>query len=142
MVAWKVFSPVLGASGMASHFRRISMLFLTMFYPNFSIRLQRKGSLIIILNQLTHLSFADDILVFSDGTARSLAGVMGVMGRFLKISGLHINVAKSSILSSGTNLAPLLNAATRMGISEGSFPIRYLGMPLTTKTLSTTDYEP
>lgn len=79
---------------------------------------------------------------FSDGTARSLEGVLGVMGRFAKISGLHINVVKSSIFASGIILTPLLEAATRMGISEGPLPIRYLGMPLMTKSLTTSDYEP
>ena len=92
--------------------------------------------------KLTHLSFADDILVFSDGTASSLAGVMSVMGRFTKISGLHINVMKSSIFASGVNLSPLLDAAIEMGISVVTLPIRYLGMPLTTKTLTSSDYEP
>lgn len=92
--------------------------------------------------KLTHLSFADDILVFLDGTTRSLAGVMGVMGRFAKMSGLHINVVKTSIFVSGENVTPLLETAAGMGINVGTLPIRYLGMTLTTRTLTSTDYEP
>lgn len=46
---------------------------------------------------LTHLSFADDILVFIDGHPHSLKGVLDVMDMFTIISGLYINTAKSSI---------------------------------------------
>lgn len=47
--------------------------------------------------QLTHLSFADDILVSTDGSEHSLDGVLEVMDRFTELSGLHINASKSSI---------------------------------------------
>ena len=92
--------------------------------------------------KLTHLSFADDILVFSDGTEESLLGVIEVMRRFARISGLHINATKSSIFASGEDTSALLNAASNLGIGVGTLPIRYLGMPLTTKTLTPLDYEP
>ena len=92
--------------------------------------------------KLTHLCFADDILVFTNGTANSLLGILGVMRRFASVSGLHINVAKSSIYVTGRNISALLTTADSMGISVGTLPIRYLGMPLTTKTLSSHDYEP
>uniref|UniRef100_A0A1J3D5L6 Uncharacterized protein n=1 Tax=Noccaea caerulescens TaxID=107243 RepID=A0A1J3D5L6_NOCCA len=77
---------------------------------------------------LTHLSFADDILVFTDGTSSSLSGVLEVMSNF---AGLYINTTKSSIF-----------AATEVGLAVGKLPIRYLGLPLTTKTLTPQDYEP
>lgn len=38
--------------------------------------------------KLTHLSFADDILVFTDGTSESLMGVIEVMNRFACMSAL------------------------------------------------------
>ena len=92
--------------------------------------------------KLTHLSFADDILVFTDGSNRSLRGVLDVMDQFAAISGLHINAAKSSTFASGQDVAPLLMAAEDIGIKVGSLHVRYLGMPLTTKALSRQDYEP
>ena len=92
--------------------------------------------------KLTHLSFADDILVFTKGTTGSLMGVLEVMKRFARMSGLHINVAKSSIFASGHNISDLLAAAESLNIGVGTLPIRYLGMPLTTKTLTSHDYEP
>ena len=92
--------------------------------------------------KLTHLSFSDDILVFTEGNATYLIGVLAVMKKFAQMSSLHINVAKSSILVSGSNLQAFLNAASDLGIVVGTLPIRYLGMPLTTKTLTSHDYEP
>ena len=84
----------------------------------------------------------DDILVFTDGTVSSLQGVMEVMGRFAGMSGLHINVVKSSIFASGRGTHDLCEEATKLGIRVGSLPIRYLGLPLTTKGLTKKDYEP
>lgn len=44
--------------------------------------------------EVMHLSFADDILVFSDGKQGSLSGIMEVFKEFAVISWLHINAAK------------------------------------------------
>ena len=92
--------------------------------------------------KLTHLSFADDIVVFTDGTISSLKGIMGVTKEFAKMSGLHINATKSTIFAAGPDLESLLEEATTQGIITGTLPIRYLGLPLTTKSLTTLDYEP
>lgn len=47
---------------------------------------------------LTHLSFADDLMIFTDGAAALLTGVFNVLSTFAGMSGLVINPAKSSIL--------------------------------------------
>ena len=91
---------------------------------------------------LTHPSFADDIMVFTIGTPESLMGVIGVTNRFASMSGLRINVAKSTLFASGSNLSPLLDAAVALRIGVGTLPICYLGMPLTAKSLTSHDYEP
>lgn len=44
---------------------------------------------------LIHLSFADDILVFTNGSHASLRGILTVFDRFARMSGLCINVSKS-----------------------------------------------
>lgn len=58
------------------------------------------------------------------------------------MSGLHINATKSSIYASGSNVSDLLSTDESLGLRAGTLPIRYLGMPLTTKTLTAHDYEP
>lgn len=75
--------------------------------------------------KLTHLSFADDIVVFTNGSAESLQGIMGVMKRFAAISGLHINATKSYIFAVGLETSSLLDTAASLGISIGTLPIRY-----------------
>lgn len=80
--------------------------------------------------KLTHLSFADDILVFSDGQLSSLDGIMDVMEQFF-----HINATKSTIFVAGETAEDLGIAAADKGINVGTLPIRYLGFPLTTKTI-------
>lgn len=49
---------------------------------------------------LTHMCFADDILVFTVGTAASLHGVIEVMHHFVRISRLRINATKSTLFTS------------------------------------------
>lgn len=61
---------------------------------------------------------------------------------FASISGLHINAAKSSLYASGSGIANVCEEAERAGIEVGQLPIRYMGLPLTTKALSKEDYEP
>lgn len=71
------------------------------------------------------------MLVFSDGSVRSLDGILEVMSRFARFSGLHINATKSSIFISGGCGSDIVNAAAEKGIGVGILPIRYLGLPLT-----------
>ena len=67
---------------------------------------------------------------------------MQTMDEFAKMSGLHINAAESSLYASGTGIAQVCEEAEQINIAVGQLPIRYLGLPLTTKALSTEDYEP
>ena len=50
---------------------------------------------------LTHLSFADDIIVFLDGSPSSLNGALEVFQNFANISGLCINVASTGFSAGG-----------------------------------------
>lgn len=50
---------------------------------------------------LSHLSFADDIVIFTDGTPESLRGTLQVFEEFASMSGLRINVAKSTVFAAG-----------------------------------------
>ena len=50
---------------------------------------------------LTHLCFADDLMVFTDGTKRSIEGVLTVFADFAAISGLNISIEKSTLYIAG-----------------------------------------
>lgn len=92
--------------------------------------------------KLTHLSFADDIMVFTDGTPSSLEGTIEVFDEFATISGLCINTAKSIVFAAGKDKQMLQDKALSVGFSISGLPVKYLGLPLTTKIMSRHDYEP
>ncbi|KAF3540652.1 hypothetical protein F2Q69_00022691 [Brassica cretica] len=64
------------------------------------------------------------------------------MESFAGMSGLLINAAKSQMFVAGQELALILSEAAPRGIPVGNLPICYLGMPLTTKSLTAQEYEP
>lgn len=51
--------------------------------------------------QLTHICFADDLLIFTKGDLDSVLGVKSVMKYFYEISGLKLNPAKSKVFIAG-----------------------------------------
>lgn len=65
---------------------------------------------------LSHLSFADDIVVFTDGSPASLVGTLQVFDEFASMSGLRINVAKSTVFAAG-----------RRGSRRGCYELGSLG---------------
>lgn len=91
---------------------------------------------------VTHLSFTDDILVFTDGRPASISGIVDVFNEFASISGLNINATKSSLFSAGKEQDICIRAASDLGLSRTFLPIRYLGLSLTTKSMTRHDYEP
>lgn len=50
--------------------------------------------------RLTHLCFADDLLIFAEGSPCSVAGVLSILDQFKQMSGLAINIQKTSLLHS------------------------------------------
>lgn len=91
---------------------------------------------------LTHLSFADDLMIFTDCAVSSLWGVFDVLSEFGNLSGLLINPVKSSIFMAGYICKDFKDEVQRLGIPTESLPVRYLGLPLTTKTMTNADYKP
>ncbi|KAL0656696.1 hypothetical protein Bca4012_077280 [Brassica carinata] len=68
--------------------------------------------------KLTHLAFADDLLIFLDGTETSLAEVFTVLSQFKKFSGLEVNMAKTSMFSSGLSAQTQLNILMHFDIPK------------------------
>jgi len=91
---------------------------------------------------ITHLSFADDVLVFSDGAASSIAGILTILDDFRQGSGLGINREKTELLLDGGNFARNRSLADNLGITHGSLPVRYLGVPLMSQKMRRQDYQP
>lgn len=60
---------------------------------------------------------------------------LDVFDKFSSISGLRINFAKSTVFAAGRGKVALENAAAVSGLSISALPIKYLGLPLTTKIM-------
>lgn len=87
-------------------------------------------------SKLTHLSFADDLLIFIDGSLASVQAVLQVLREFELRSGLAVSVQKSSFFASGMTEAETDLIKFSTGMPMGTLPVRYLGVPLCTKKLS------
>lgn len=74
---------------------------------------------------LTHLSFADDNVVFTDGEPQSLTGTLEVFHEFATMSGLCINISKSTVFAAGRGKLALEAEAVAVGLSVSALPIQY-----------------
>ncbi|XP_033136094.1 uncharacterized protein LOC103837732 isoform X1 [Brassica rapa] len=91
---------------------------------------------------LTHLCFADDLLIFSDGSPSSVQGILRVLSDFQFLSGLAISPQKSCFFPAALSTSEVDLISSSSGIPQGSLPVRYLGLPLNTKKLSLLNCEP
>ncbi|KAJ9536675.1 LOW QUALITY PROTEIN: hypothetical protein OSB04_un000148 [Centaurea solstitialis] len=82
---------------------------------------------------LTHLCFADDLFVFTGGDVASVEVLKKALFLFEKRSGLSPNLTKSDVFFGNAIL-------TCLPFRMGSFPIRYLGVPLSPVFLKVSDY--
>ncbi|XP_038885837.1 uncharacterized protein LOC120076132 [Benincasa hispida] len=72
----------------------------------------------------------------------SLEFVRQVLTEFVKLSGLVTNVGKSSMFVAGVESVEVEVLAVYMGVSLGSLPFRYLGLPLLAGRLRVVDCAP
>ncbi|XP_074267250.1 uncharacterized protein LOC141590572 [Silene latifolia] len=79
---------------------------------------------------LTHLIFADDLMIFTRGDVPSVNAVLNTLNDFSKWSGLSANTDKTDIYFGGVPDAIKHQILMHTGFSEGTFPFRYLGIPL------------
>ena len=91
---------------------------------------------------LTHLCFADDMFLFAGGTKSSVQVIMDELNRFEIFSGLQVNKQKSATFLAGVNDDVKNDLLNTTGFSLGSFPMKYLGVPLISTRLSHSDCQP
>ncbi|KAL2225249.1 UNVERIFIED_CONTAM: Retrovirus-related Pol polyprotein from type-2 retrotransposable element R2DM, partial [Sesamum indicum] len=92
--------------------------------------------------KITHLLFADDLMLFSRGDLPSIHILMECLQEFRDTSGLTINTSKSSIFTAGIQYEELDGILARTGFARGEMPVRYLGIPLAAQRLTVTNYSP
>ncbi|XP_074278083.1 uncharacterized protein LOC141601688 [Silene latifolia] len=91
---------------------------------------------------LTHLIFADDLMIFTRGDIPSVAAVVQVLDNFGRLSGLKANPDKTSIYFGGVH--PVVQSAILQftNFSHSTFPFRYLGVPLNVSRLCLDHFGP
>ena len=91
--------------------------------------------------EISHLMFADDVMIFFDGSGSSLHGINETLDDFAGWSGLHMNRDKTQLFHAGLSLDES-NALSAYGFPIGALPIRYLGLPLMHRKLKVSEYSP
>ncbi|KAL9816934.1 putative RNA-directed DNA polymerase [Arabidopsis thaliana] len=91
--------------------------------------------------EISHLMFADDVMVFFDGASSSLHGIYETLDDFAGWSGLHMNREKTKLFHAGLSHHES-TAITSYGFKVGSLPIKYLGLPLMSRKLKISEYAP
>ncbi|XP_073037138.1 uncharacterized protein [Primulina eburnea] len=80
---------------------------------------------------VSHLAYADDVIIFANGGSRSMRRLMGLLHHYENCSGQLVNAVKSSVI-----LPPRCSERLRSRIlritrfAEGHLPLKYLGVPL------------
>ncbi|GJT90597.1 RNA-directed DNA polymerase, eukaryota, reverse transcriptase zinc-binding domain protein, partial [Tanacetum coccineum] len=89
--------------------------------------------------KITHLSFADDLLVLCNGDANSVKVIKKALDSFSKVSGLHPNLGKSIIFCGNMDKGDIERILHILPFKQGKLPMRYLGVPLVAKKIGVKD---
>ncbi len=92
--------------------------------------------------QITHLSFADDLLILVAADIQSITLIRDALDEFKELSGLSINQSKSEVFCAVVSSSLKSQILSILNFKARSLPVRYLGMPLITGKLSYQDCDP
>lgn len=93
-------------------------------------------------SRLTHLFFADDLLIFCHGSLSSVQAILSILNEFTLHSGLAISLQKTSFVAAGLPQAEIEMISQVTGLRVGTLPVRYLGVPSCSKKLSLSNCAP
>lgn len=79
---------------------------------------------------LTHLSFADDLLLFCNGDVKSVSIVTAALEEFSGVFGLKPNMGKSTSYLGNINGPERDEILKILPFRVGELPVKYLGVPL------------
>ncbi|KAL4318757.1 hypothetical protein GQ457_18G011370 [Hibiscus cannabinus] len=104
----------------------------------FGIQIGNNSNSVII----SHLQFADDLMVFCEASGLQVLAVKRVLRVFELASGLGLNLKKSRVFGLNVDQASLQSWANAIGCSMGSLSTEYLGLPLGVRHNSIKLWEP
>jgi hypothetical protein len=88
------------------------------------------------------LQYGDDTIVFSDPSEQYPRNLKCSLIWFEKLPGMRINYHKSELIPCNMSENPIFVGAHILGCPVGSFPIKYLGIPLQFKKFRREDIQP
>ncbi|GAA0157327.1 hypothetical protein LIER_38438 [Lithospermum erythrorhizon] len=91
--------------------------------------------------QITHICFADDMVIVISPTQQSIEIVQHCLEVFGEITGLKLNCAKSKIYFGSVSRLERERICGLLRMEEGSLSMKYLGIPLTSGHLTCEDYK-
>ncbi|XP_058726184.1 uncharacterized protein LOC131597505 [Vicia villosa] len=91
---------------------------------------------------LTNLIFADDVQLFCRGDLGSIQVMMNTLRKFTASTGLKLSPSKCKIYYGSLDEQEKDILRTATNFDEGTLPVKYLGVPLTSKKLSLHHYLP
>ncbi|KAF5753621.1 putative RNA-directed DNA polymerase [Helianthus annuus] len=77
---------------------------------------------------VSHLLYADDAMVMGEWSDFNFIALKRVLRLFHLVSGLRINLAKSTLFGVGKNMEEVESKAVGLGCRPGSTPFKYLGI--------------
>ena len=80
--------------------------------------------------QLTHLCFADDLMLFCYADFNSVAILRNALNEFSSVSGLIPNMNKSTSFFGNVKSSVKSAISSIMPFEVGTLPVKYLGVPL------------
>nr|GFB74026.1 hypothetical protein [Tanacetum cinerariifolium] len=86
--------------------------------------------------KLTHLSFADDLMVFAKADVHSVLILSKALKEFSGVSGLVPNLSKSLVFFGNVYESLKFEILHVLPFAVGCLPVRYLGLPLCSSRLS------
>jgi hypothetical protein len=85
---------------------------------------------------LSHLSYADDTVILLHYSPENLRNVRLILSCYEAMSGLKINFEKSEFFTLGLTKEEQCLAANSLGCKIRTFPMKYLGMPVSSSKIS------
>lgn len=96
----------------------------------------------LIPGGISHLQYADDMVLLFQPDAHSLATIKIILIYFEAMSGMKINIAKSQVFSLGMFEDEGVRIANLLNCEKAGLPMTYLGLPCSDRIFLESDWDP